>query len=155
MISGEVEALLEPLERFELVRRRAVRLGGRLCDLSYANPYVGAQQEAKAAIRAALDDDERVLDLQYSPFGGRTLVRRAVADALRTSHGLPFTFDDVILTPGAMAALHLALLSAGQPGDEVVIPTPCWLDYPLYVRATRLVPRQVPLAPRTFDLDVD
>jgi aspartate aminotransferase len=154
MITPELEALLEPLERFESIRRRAVRLGDRLCDLSYANPYAGAQREAKDAIKSALDE-ERMLDLQYAPFGGQTLIRRAVADALRASHGLPFTFRDVVLTPGAMAALHLALHGAGRPGGEVVIPVPCWLDYPLYVQAIGLVPVMVPLAPRTFDLDVD
>src|SRR5215203_4474624 len=36
MIAAELEELLQPLERFESIRRRAVRLGDRLCDLSYA-----------------------------------------------------------------------------------------------------------------------
>ena len=153
MIAAELEDLLQPLERFESIRRRAVRLGDRLCDLSYANPYGGAQQAARTAIRSALDD-ERQLDLQYSPFGGQTLVRRAVADALRASHRLPFRFDDVVLTPGAMSALHLALHAAGRPAGEVVVPVPCWLDYPLYVRALGLRPVLVPLTPQTFELDV-
>jgi aspartate aminotransferase len=153
VIPPELEALLQPLERVEAIRRRAERLGDRLCDLSYANPYEGAQEQARAVLRDALER-RRQLDLQYSPFGGRTLVRRAVADALRTSHDLDFRFGDVVLTPGAMAALHLALRAAGQPGAEVVIPVPCWLDYPLYVRFTGLVPMTVPLTERTFDLDV-
>jgi aspartate/methionine/tyrosine aminotransferase len=154
MIAAELEALLEPLERFEALRRRVVRLGNRLCDLSYANPYAGTQHEARAVLRSALDN-ERMLDLQYTPFGGQTLARRSVADALRASHDLPFRFDDVVLTPGAMSALQLALRVVGGPGDEVVVPVPCWLDYPLYVLSNRLVPMQVPLAPGTFDLDVD
>jgi aspartate aminotransferase len=153
MIAPELERLLQPLERFESIRRRVVRLGDRLCDLSYANPYAGAQQAVRAAIRSSLDD-ERLLDLQYAPFGGQTLARRAVADALRASHGLPFTFGDVILTPGAMSALHLALLAGGRAGGDVIVPVPCWLDYPLYARATGLRPIPVPLAPETFQLDV-
>jgi aspartate aminotransferase len=153
MIAPELERLLQPLERFEAIRRRVVRLGDRLCDLSYANPYAGAQQEARAAIRGALDD-QRLLDLQYSPFGGQTLARRTVADALRASHELPFVFSDVILTPGAMSALHLALLASGREGGEVIVPVPCWLDYPLYIRATGLLPVPVPLTSGTFELDV-
>lgn len=153
MIAADIEHLLEPLEQFESIRRRVVRLGERLCDLSYANPYSGAQQDVREVIRSTLDD-ERLLDLQYSPFGGQTLARRAVADALRASHDLPFTFGDVILTPGAMSALHVALQTAGRSGCEVVFPVPCWLDYPVYVRATGLRPVPVPLAPRTFELDI-
>jgi aspartate aminotransferase len=153
MIPVELERLLEPLERFEAIRRRVVRLGDRLCDLSYANPYAGAQQDVRGAIRDALDD-ERLLDLQYAPFGGQTLARRAVADALRASHELPFTFSDVVLTPGAMSALHLALLTSARAAGEVIMPVPCWLDHPLYGRATGLRPMPVPLAPETFELDV-
>ena len=153
MIPPEFDSLLEPLERFEAIRHRVVRLGPRLCDLSYANPYSGAQEAAVTAIRDALQDRRR-LDLQYSPFGGQTLGRRAVADALRLSHGLPFRFDDVILTPGAMAALHIILHSCARPGGEVVIPVPCWLDYPLYARACGLRAVEVPLASETFDLDI-
>lgn len=152
MISPELHALLEPLERFEAIRRKATRLGDRLADLSYANPYGGIQKRARMVLMKTLGD-ERLLDLQYSPFGGQTQARRSVADSLRGSHNLPFVFDDVVLTPGAMAALHLALRAVGRPGDEVIIPVPCWLDYPLYVRSLGLTPVTVPLTPGTFDLD--
>jgi aspartate aminotransferase len=153
LIPADLSALLEPLERFEEIRQRAARLGDRLADLAYANPYEGIQEPVRAVLRHALEDD-RPLALQYSPFGGQTLVRRAVADALAASHRLDFTFRDVILTPGAMSALHLALRTAGEPGDEVIVPVPCWLDYPLYARFVGLVPVFVPLKPPAFDLDV-
>lgn len=152
MISPELMSLLEPLERFELIRRRVARLGNRLCDLSYANPYEGAQENAKQAIRTALED-ERPLGLQYSPFGGQTLARRAVADSLRAGQRLPFTFSDIVLTPGAMAALQLAMRVSGEPGDEIIVPVPCWLDYPLYARYLGFVPVLVPLEQGTFELD--
>lgn len=153
MISGALEALLRPLEEFETIRRRAVRLGDRLCDLSYANPYEGVAGSVRDVLRGALDR-ERSLDLQYSPFGGQTLTRRAVADDLTRRQGLDYTFQDIILTPGAMAALHLALRATGTPGDEVVIPVPCWLDYPLYAVALGLNPVQVALPAPGFELDV-
>jgi aspartate aminotransferase len=153
VIHSDLERLLEPLERFEGLRRRVVRKGDRLCDLSYANPYRGVHETAKAAIREAIEN-ERLLGLQYTPFGGQTLARRFVADALRASHGLDFTFQDVVLTPGAMGAVQLALRTAGRPGDHVVIPIPCWLDYPLYARFTDLVSILVPLGANSFDLDV-
>ena len=154
MIPAETEALLEPLERFERIRRRVARLGDRLCDLSYANPYEGVAEAARQALHETLAD-ERSLDLQYTPFGGQPLARRACADALRESHGLPFTPADVVLTPGAMAALQLSLRVAGAPGGQVVIPTPCWLDHPLYARAVGLEPRLVALPDGDFHLDVE
>ena len=49
------------------------------------------------------------------PSAARHCVRRAAADALRESHRLPFAYRDVVLTPGAMAALQLALRVRGTP----------------------------------------
>jgi aspartate aminotransferase len=152
VIPPVLEALLRPLEEFEEIRRRAARLGDRLCDLSYANPYEGVERSTRETLRRALDG-ERLLDLQYSPFGGQTLVRRAVADDLADRQGQSYEFRDVILTPGAMAALHLALRATGNPRDEVVIPVPCWLDYPLYAHYLGLCPVLVRLEGPTFDLD--
>jgi aspartate aminotransferase len=153
VIPSELAGLAAPLERFEALRRRVVALGPRLCDLSYANPYDGAQERAVEAIRQALDDD-RLLGLQYSPFGGQTLVRRAAASALSRVHGLPYRHHDVVLTPGAMSALQLVMHTVAEPGGEVVIPVPCWLDHPLYVAARGLTPVLVPHREPSFDLDV-
>ncbi len=153
MISPDLETLLRPLEEFEAIRRRAVRLGDRLCDLSYANPYEGVAKSTRDVLRGVLDR-ERLLDLQYSPFGGQTLTRRAVADDLTARQGLEYGFQDIVLTPGAMAALHLALRVTAEPGAEIVIPVPCWLDYPLYACCLGLTPVLVPLPGPGFGLDV-
>jgi aspartate aminotransferase len=153
VIAPVLQSLLEPLEEFETIRRRAAPLGDRLCDLSYANPYEGVEQSTRDVLRRALDG-ERLLDMQYSPFGGQTLARRAVADDLARRQEQPYEFRDVILTPGAMAALHLGLRAIGIPGDEVVIPVPCWLDYPLYAHYLGLCPMLVPLSGPTFELDL-
>lgn len=152
MISPELRYLLEPLERFESIRRKTARLGSRVADLSYANPYGGIQEQAREVLRQTLES-ERMLDLQYSPFGGKSQTRRAISDALRDSHELLFTFADIVCTPGAMAGLQIALRSVGEPGDEVLIPVPCWLDYHLYVLSLGMVPVSVPLSAETFDLD--
>jgi aspartate aminotransferase len=153
VIPSDLGEMLEPLERFEDIRRKVVRLGPRLCDLAYANPYQGVQERAMLAIREALEED-RVLGLQYSPFGGHTVIRRSVADALRATHRLDFAFPDVVLTSGAMAALHVALRASSRADGEVIVPIPCWIDYPLYVRAVGLTPVLVPLSEPSFDLDV-
>jgi aspartate aminotransferase len=53
-----------------------------------------------------------------------------------------------------MSALHVALRSVGDVGDEVIVPVPCWLDYPLYLRYLGLTPVLVPLCDTSFQLDV-
>lgn len=130
---SELEALLAPQERYDAlaaVARR--RFGPRVVDLSYANPYDGPADEVRQALRLALDDD-RELGFQYTPFGGLTTTRRLIASNLTRDYALPFVFRDVLMTPGAMAGLNIVLRTICGPGDEIILVTPCWHDYPLYL----------------------
>ena len=154
-LSDSLDELLAIQERVDRLRAEATRtVGSALCDLAYANSYDGPPPEAVAALRAVLDSG-RALDLQYTPYGGATCARRLVATALSTSHGIQFHFRDVVLTPGAMAALNIVFRSLvdGSAG-EVLVVTPCWLDYPLYLMNLGLQPRFVPVDPRTLHLDL-
>lgn len=154
MIPPGVAALLKPLERFDERRSRAGRLGSRLVDLSFANFDGPLDPAVRAVLQQALATD-RSLAFQYTPFGGSRMARRAVADALGQPGGVPFGWQDVILTNGAAAGLSLAVQATGSPGDEVVVPVPCWLDHPLYVEASGRTPVLVPLAEQAdFALDV-
>jgi aspartate aminotransferase len=147
---------LSAQERVDELRARALRHGGRaFADLAYANSYDGPPPEALAALRSAVDA-ARSLALQYTPYGGATVPRRLVAEALRGSHGLPFDHRDVVLTPGAMAALNVVFRAVRRDDEasEVVVVTPCWLDVPLYLENLGLVPRLVPLDRRTLRLDL-
>jgi aspartate aminotransferase len=155
-LSPALERLLAPQERVDVLRDQAVRHGGGLfADLAYANSYDGPLPEVLAALRNAIDGAGR-LALQYTPYGGTTVARRLVAESLRASHGEPFHLKDVVLTPGAMAALNIVFRSVRRDDEqsEVVVVTPCWLDYPLYLENLGLVPRLVPLDARTLRLDL-
>jgi aspartate aminotransferase len=157
--SPSIEAFLAPQERFEAMRQAwAFRAGASLCDLSYANPYDGAPHEVLDAIRCALDDSTGI-DLQYTPYGGWVVARRKAAEALSASHGRRFAWRDLVLTPGAMAALNVVFACLGAEEhperDEIVIPVPAWLDYPLYAARLGLSPVLVPLDRSTLRLDLE
>lgn len=154
--------LLEPQERYEALRRQTqLRAGASLCDLAYANPYDAADPRVISAIRDALDES-RALALQYTPYGGATIPRRLVAGQLSRMHRRRFHYRDVVLTPGAMSALNLvfrSLRTADAPGaaegaDEVIVITPCWMDYPLYLAQLGLRAVMVPVDARTLHLDL-
>jgi aspartate aminotransferase len=151
-------AWLAPQQRFDALQAEARRRHPRgLCDLAYANAWSGPAEGVKDALRAALDTD-RNLDLQYTPYGGATIARRTVArwlDGIVDNRGRHH-FKNVVLTPGAMAALAMTFKAlAPEAGDEILIPTPCWLDYPLYMAQQGIVPRLVPLTGDDLVLDLD
>ncbi|HTF88627.1 MAG TPA: aminotransferase class I/II-fold pyridoxal phosphate-dependent enzyme [Planctomycetota bacterium] len=154
-LSPEIETLLAPQLRFDELRRTSVMRSGKdVADLAYGNAYGGPPPEVLAAIHRALDDAGE-LDLQYTPYGGATITRRIVAQSLSKTLGLGFGFRDVVMTPGAMAALNLVMRALRERrAGEVIVPVPCWLDYPLYLRNLGLDVRFVPVHPRTLRLDV-
>jgi aspartate aminotransferase len=135
----------------------AYRHWGRdLCDLGYANFHGGP---SSAILQALVDclQDLRPFDLQYTPYGGATITRRLIAQNLTRSHALPFAWRNVIMTPGAMAALNILFraLRTEDSSAEVIVVVPCWLDYPLYLTNFGFRPVLVPVTPRTLRLDVD
>ena len=136
---------LEPKERFDEIVARAFRqYGARLADLGYANAYDGPDEFVRNAIRRALDEAAD-LDFQYTPYGGKTTTRRLIASQLGRLTNKSFNYRDVVLTPGAMAALNLVFRSLLDGDDELIVLTPCWLDYPLYLDNLAIRFRFVPL----------
>lgn len=129
-----LETLLEPQERFdELCAVARSRFGRGVIDLSCPDPCDGPDDETCRALRLAIDN-ERELGFQDTECGGRTVTRRLIASRLAQEYGLPFTYRDVVLTAGATAALNIVFRTLFGSADEVVVLTPCWLDYSLYLQ---------------------
>ncbi len=150
-----LERHLELQRWFDRVRDEAVARGGSsFCDLAWANVQDGTPVAVRDAIRAAVDSP-RALDLQYTPYGGATITRRLVARALQQSTGLPFKHPHLVLTPGAMAALNVVFRALAEAsGGEVMVITPCWLDYPLYLENLGLRCVLVPALASSLRLDL-
>jgi aspartate aminotransferase len=141
-----LEPLLQPQERLDrLIAAAFRRLGPRLVDLSYANPYDGPAAEVLDVVKRVAGE-RTGLSLQYTPYGGRTATRRAVAAALGAEYRLTFQHRDVILTSGAMSAVNVVARALFGARDEVIVLTPAWQDYPLYLRNLNIPFRFVPLA---------
>ena len=149
-----LQPLLDPQERLDrLIASTFRRFGPRVADLSYANPCDGPNEQV-LSILARVTAESKGLSLQYTPIAGRTAARRAVADRLTRQFALPFDCRDIFLTAGAMPALNVVARSLFGPSDEVIVLTPAWQDYPLYLRHLNIPVRLVPLRQdKHLDLD--
>ena len=145
--SAHERRLLEPLAAFDQLHGATMRrFGGRVIDLSYPNPRVSVDGRPGQTL-AVIAAKAGVEDLRYSPFGGFATVRRTVAASLSRRHALPYTFRDVILTPGAAAAINVVLRALFRPGGRVGVICPCWMDYPLYAASAGLCCDLIPTGP--------
>ncbi len=66
----------------------------------------------------------------YTPTQGIPELRKAIAEKLERDDRISYAPDrEIIVTPGAKQALYEAVLAIANPGDEILIPTPCWVSY--------------------------
>ncbi len=104
----------------------------QVCDFSLGNPNLEPPPVVHQALLKILQDSPAALHA-YMPNAGHGETRAAVADFLSREHGLPFTFKDIIMTCGAAGAINAVLKALINPGDEVIILAPYFVEYLFYV----------------------
>jgi aspartate aminotransferase len=70
---------------------------------------------------------------RYTPLAGYTRTREAIAKTISKEHGLSFSAQHVIMTAGCAGALNVSLKALLNPGEEVIILAPSYLEYPYYI----------------------
>lgn len=66
----------------------------------------------------------------YTSNAGRTELRQATAEHLKRLYGVEYDpADEIIITVGVSEGLYLALTAILNPGDEVIVPEPCFVAY--------------------------
>ena len=66
----------------------------------------------------------------YTANRGMPELRQEIAKHFLTRHNLNYDFEkDILVTVGVSEALDLALRAVVSPGDEVLIPEPCYVSY--------------------------
>ena len=101
-------------------------------DLSLGNPVMEPPEEFRRALRHLAENPIKGMH-RYMPNAGYADTRQAVADHLSGETGLTFTANDVVMTCGAAAALNVVLKAILNPGDEVIILAPYFVDYVYHI----------------------
>ncbi len=66
----------------------------------------------------------------YTANSGMVELRKEISDYLNRRFGLSYSADDeIIVTVGGSEAIDIAVRALVEPGDEVIIPTPCFVCY--------------------------
>jgi aminotransferase len=101
------------------------RKGIRIIDLSIGRPDFDTPLHIKEAAKKALDEGK----VHYTTNDGLIELRQAIGNKLHRENGLEYNPEEVIITTGAVEALAVALMAFIEPGDEVIIPEPGWVNY--------------------------
>ncbi|PID85463.1 MAG: aromatic amino acid aminotransferase [Chloroflexi bacterium] len=81
----------------------------------------------------------------YTSNSGTIEMRRAVSKHLHKLYGVSYDSEnEIIITVGVSEAVYLAMTAVLDPGDEVIIPEPCFVSYAPEVSFAGGVPVMVP-----------
>ena len=101
-------------------------------DLSLGNPVMEPPEQFRQELRRLATKPIEGMH-RYMPNNGYPQTRQAVADGLKAETGIPFHMNDIVMTCGAAAALNVVLKTILNPGEEVIILSPYFVEYAYYI----------------------
>jgi len=128
----------------------------KVFDLSIGNPVMEPPKELHEELhrlaRSPLPGMHR-----YMENAGYADTRSAVAEQLSQEMGMKFSHNNIVMTCGAAGALNVVLKSLLNPGEEVIVFAPYFLEYGNYIDnhngITRIVPSDDSFVPRLDALE--
>ena len=103
-------------------------------DFSLGNPNVPAPAEVNEAIKEVVDEEDSVVLHGYMSNAGFEDVRQTIAESLNRRFDTKFSAKNLIMTVGAASGLNVILKTILNPGEEVIVFAPYFLEYGAYVR---------------------
>lgn len=92
---------------------------------------------------------------KYCKVTGILPLRKAICNKLLQENHIEYAPDQIIVCTGAKQALYDAIQVILNPGDEVIIPVPCWVSYAEMVKLADATPVYVSTEPNSFELDLE
>ena len=123
-------------------------------DFSIGNPDLEPPQEVIDAISSYAAEDIPGKH-SYMSNSGYLSTRRAVADKLTRTSSVTVEADAICMTVGAAGAMNAVLRAVLDPGDEVIILAPFFMEYMSYIDNHNGIPVIVPTIIDTFMPDLD
>ena len=114
----------------EGARLRREHGADQVFDFSLGNPILSPPPEVLARMRD-LVMEEGVH--RYMPNAGWPEVRAKVATSLEGRTGIPYQAENIVMTVGAGGALNVFFKAVLDPGDEVIVLSPYFVEYGFYV----------------------
>lgn len=104
----------------------------KVYDFSLGNPDPEPPAEVKAALRELANSEELKMH-SYMNNAGYPEVRETIAQKINKEAGLNLSFENIVMTVGAGGALNVVLKTLLNPGEEVIVFAPYFVEYNSYI----------------------
>lgn len=139
MISEKMKPFVENNSAIRMMFEEGNRLRAKygaenVFDFSLGNPSVPAPDCVRQAIIELVNEENPTTLHGYMSNAGFEDVRQTIAESLNRRFGTAFQGKNLIMTVGAASGLNVILKTVLNPGDEVIVFAPYFLEYGAYVR---------------------
>lgn len=127
------------------------RQGKNVISLNVGEPDFGTPDYIKVAgIKAIAENFTK-----YTPGNGILELRQEIVKKLKADNGVEYALNEVTTAVGAKQAIASSLMVIAGPGDEVLLPIPCWVSYTEMIRLAGAEPVFVPVCADNYELDMN
>ncbi|MDZ4165077.1 MAG: pyridoxal phosphate-dependent aminotransferase [Smithellaceae bacterium] len=116
----------------EGINLKKIHGADKVFDFSLGNPNIEPPSQVKEHLQSIINQASPGMHA-YMPNAGYPETRAALAEHISRQNGISLSGDQVVMTCGAGGALNVVLKTLLDPGDEVVIPAPYFVEYRFYV----------------------
>jgi len=137
----------------EGTRLKAEHGSENVFDFSIGNPNLPPPEEFQSALEAVAMQREKWAH-GYMANSGFPFVREYIAENIRKEQATDIAADDIVMTCGAAGGLNVVLKALLNPGEEVLVSSPFFVEYTFYADNHGGVLKTVP-SQQDFTLDLD
>ena len=119
--------------------KELVAAGHKDYNLSVGEPDFKTPQHIIDAAVAAMNAGHT----HYTPATGIPQLKEAIVADFQKRFGLTWKPSQCVVSNGAKHALHNAFFATLNPGDEAILPAPCWVSYAELIKLTGATPKIV------------
>ncbi|MGN1359928.1 MAG: pyridoxal phosphate-dependent aminotransferase [Kiritimatiellia bacterium] len=127
----------------------------KVFDFSLGNPDVPPPAKTREALARIAEESVRPCGLGYMPNAGLPELREALARKLTREQALPLAAQDIVVTVGAAGALTTFFRATLDPGDEVLVTAPYFVEYGAYCGHFGGILKPVPALQPDFRPDLE
>ena len=126
-----------------------------VCDFSLGNPDLPPPAAVGETLRRIASDVDRPFAIGYMPNAGYMSLRQKLADLVSREQARQVPANNILVTCGAAGGLNVFFRAVLSPGDEVVSPSPYFVEYNSYAANAGGKLVTAPSKELTFELDMD
>lgn len=129
-LSGRLNGLEESVTLAITAKARSLKAEGKdIIGFGAGEPDFDTPSNIKEAAIKAINTGQT----KYTPVGGINELKDAIINKFKKDNNLAYSRDEIIVSCGGKHSIFNLFQAILNPGDEVIIPAPYWVSYPVMV----------------------